>query len=125
MLILDLRGIRGTARVLILADSISSVRLNRLVALTGGARWSIGSFFNLDGAITVDLLEPDTLPTGFTGVGEGATYATGDVMLNQQSILTGIDYQIRCQRRSRDVRQRHASARCQDQRRYEQLLSRP
>lgn len=92
-LYMDLRGISGTVRPYLLADSLSAVRVNRLVVLTGGAAWTLGSFNNADGTVNIGRLETDTMPSDFTGVGAGATWSIGDIVVNQQSILTGTDSQ--------------------------------
>lgn len=96
-LYVDLRGCTASStRLFYLADSLSSVRVDRLVVIAGGyTGWGIGNFNSLNGTIEIGRLECDTLPasTLHTSIGTTATWSVGgggDVILNQRSIINGL-----------------------------------
>ncbi|MGE2733860.1 hypothetical protein [Mycolicibacterium vaccae] len=91
---LDIRGTTGEVRVFYPTDSTSTVRIERLIVRASGATWRIVDFNGQNGALSVGRIETDTAPagTGTTGVGAAASLSIGDVLVNQQSILTGADF---------------------------------
>ena len=93
-LVVDLRGSTGESRLLKLADSTSSVKIGRLVVLSGGSAWRIADFSGFDGSVMVAKIETDTLPNSLLvgNAGAGATYNVGEMFQNQKSIFVGVDY---------------------------------
>jgi len=96
-LTVDITGSAGTIRLFDIADSLSSVKANRLIVRTGGLQWSLGDFRGQNGSISIGRLEADTVPIqsatgGMANPGATATYSIGEVVINGQSLRDGIDY---------------------------------
>ncbi|OZE77241.1 hypothetical protein CH305_18570 [Rhodococcus sp. 15-649-2-2] len=89
-MVVDLRGSTGETRIFSLIDSLSSVRVNRLVVLAGGAAWRVADLATLNGTVTVARIETDTAPAGggFADVGATAVTSIGEIVVDQASNLT-------------------------------------